>query len=1216
MFDPMDPLGENAREKNDGRFITAQAPNDVMLDFVPEVVKDFSPTSFKTPEPTPLPFVPEIAEPRAYEEAVLKDDPWEPNPDYKDGMTVEDLSKNPQAQRDIRDYMVRRMGVQYEDAPWEKVEEDWADHMRYIDVNEVSTFGEATWVNRANSVDRKIAANAYDLWDKRANVFVGGDMLDGLTDYVEAIATSPSTYLGLAVGSLLSKGGSKAASTAVKEAARLSARRMAAGVPKGAKFGVMRKAYQDYLTKNTVKPILGKTMTGRVGTMAVAEGTAAAAQDKLWQDTRIDTGMQEGYDILQGALSTTLGALGGAMDQWFAKGSKEAVKASSDAAGLSGPASFDPDLIITKIYDMAKPVKGEQRRKLEKEAVGSLLSGLKKLRRDVVAAAKEFGAMDKATRDAAWQVAIGEGKKKIDEIVPGNPFGKMTLSPEEIGMLVGGEGDTNSVLAVMKRIGMFRDKDMRVTQQVTEFLSSLSGETKNMFERGLRDELGLGIEDFNNVLTYTANTWGSGMNILQRFAKGLDVALGEEIIQQALTEQAQDPNFVKAARRHLNLKSRPELMQFVQDTYRRMLVSSPQTTGMNFLGSTAYWAHDLLSDAIAAPIYWMAANAPGFSKEKRDFFKAAARSNRITATNKVWRIFNTLETMRSAKALVNVDKKAYSALTGVSASGTRGMDTTEELMKRYNMEEASDFMKEFVKRVDRFVNGIQVATGVHTQDFFWKSHLMFTELDRTAIAAGYDSIEDVISKGDYAKIFTMKEKQRIAQDALKGVFSADYGQGAVRRGVTEKLGFANDIADLLEGISRTPVLGAAFPFGKFAANTVATAYQWSFMPMVVDLIGYAAGRTKEPLHIKNLSKFAASMAGVAGAYQIIDQNKKDGAPPMSFDTGSGIRADVSNAFPTSLIFGTALALWEANNEGSISSRTMTNLAIQAGYGQIADDLEMKEFINRLTDSSAEEGSNKALMGFAKIAGNFVAGFTRPLQIFNEVNAQSLYFGSASSPDRRQATGTLEAFKMEATRYTDFLIDMFTGDNNGALDPRSKQRMANLEQDSYLVNSLLKGLTGVKEHAPLTHTTQLLERAGIDSSWIANSYTGSPMFDKFANKYVFEDLESLAKFVMNTKEFREGNRDERKVIVHQLLNKVKSGVREMLDGSFSSDERKAALQRSITFVRDNPKRSHIFRTAIRNLGYQESNPLKMTLDDLNRLQREIEAVSSDRFQSIR
>ena len=116
--------------------------------------------------------------------------------------------------------MVDRKGKQFLSMDKEELVDKFITHMRYFNTNEAFTIDEARYVSMADDETKDKAGEAYKVYDMLGNVFVNdgfGGAVGGVADYLGAIASSPSTYIGLGVGKGLTLVGGKLGTKAVKK---------------------------------------------------------------------------------------------------------------------------------------------------------------------------------------------------------------------------------------------------------------------------------------------------------------------------------------------------------------------------------------------------------------------------------------------------------------------------------------------------------------------------------------------------------------------------------------------------------------------------------------------------------------------------------------------------------------------------------------------------------------------------------------------------------------------------------------------------------------------------------------------------------------------------------------------------------------------------------------------------------------------------------------
>ena len=218
----------------------------------------------------------------------------------------------------IRDYMVDRKGKQFIDMDKEELVDKFVAHMRYFNTNEMFTIDEVRYVSKANEDAKASAGKAYQIYDKLGNVFVNdglGGAVSGVADYIGAIASSPSTYLGLGVGKLLTMGAGKLSAEGVKMAAKKAAReaiekqskKVGSGKGKLSDFRKIAKEAEDDVVRKAIRSRAKKN----IGITAGADALVAGVQDaSLQSSVRIETGAQErdsGFQTILSSLGAGLG---------------------------------------------------------------------------------------------------------------------------------------------------------------------------------------------------------------------------------------------------------------------------------------------------------------------------------------------------------------------------------------------------------------------------------------------------------------------------------------------------------------------------------------------------------------------------------------------------------------------------------------------------------------------------------------------------------------------------------------------------------------------------------------------------------------------------------------------------------------------------------------------------------------------------------------------
>ena len=154
-----------------------------------------------------------------YKDNTQFDDMFESDTRPGEKLKKQDLYRRDRLNK-IRNYMIGKKGATYRTAEAETVVEDFVDSMRRFNTNIVATAGEARYISKADDETKRAAKEAYELYDSLGNVFVNDGVfgaVDGVKDYILAVATDPTNYLGLVTG-FAGKAGALGVSEASKAA--------------------------------------------------------------------------------------------------------------------------------------------------------------------------------------------------------------------------------------------------------------------------------------------------------------------------------------------------------------------------------------------------------------------------------------------------------------------------------------------------------------------------------------------------------------------------------------------------------------------------------------------------------------------------------------------------------------------------------------------------------------------------------------------------------------------------------------------------------------------------------------------------------------------------------------------------------------------------------------------------------------------------------------
>ena len=132
-----------------------------------------------------------------------------------DKLSKEDLVNDVDFQEDALTFLMERQGLQ-ENLTSEEVYDRFMEHMRFHNVNEITTLRDLEYAQNANIEGKLRFGSLIDAFDKVDD----GISVQGALDYVEGVAKAPSTYIGLmtgGAGKLATTGGIQVAKVGVRK---------------------------------------------------------------------------------------------------------------------------------------------------------------------------------------------------------------------------------------------------------------------------------------------------------------------------------------------------------------------------------------------------------------------------------------------------------------------------------------------------------------------------------------------------------------------------------------------------------------------------------------------------------------------------------------------------------------------------------------------------------------------------------------------------------------------------------------------------------------------------------------------------------------------------------------------------------------------------------------------------------------------------------------
>ena len=1088
----------------------------------------------------------------------------------------------------IRDYMVRRKGVQYRDMEPEEVVDDFMEHMRFFNTNLVSTGGEVRFINNASEEDRQSAARAYELYDQLGSVFSNDGFfgaVEGIGEYIQAAALDPSNYIGLMTGGIgkagafgVTAGGRQLVLQAAREAGE---RALASGATQEAAEQAARRAGQRTIQRLAQRNVTGEAadrIANRVaqserdiflrgaatqaerevtdpllqqaarralyGTTAL-DGTFAALNDYQIQNVMLDVGVQEEYSRTQTALSSLLGVVAG--------GAQLAGRSMRGASGLGEG----------KIRLEEARVRGEQeslvRTALDAEEIDETV--------DVI-----------NTAISTWEQKVARGTDMA---------GTTNAPVELLYEIMLGQDGRGGLAQVMRNKGVRITRNRTVSDVMTDLVAQLPPERLAEINAKLEPLTGLTLGE----------TTGMNLRLADLFAKDINVAgrtlnVMSQVKKTINGAVVHGSNLMDAAARRSDVEERvntemgklqkaANVGMYMQSVWRRLLVSSPATSMINVAGYTQFSVGQSVADMFNAGTMMLNGLARGGNLTAKG--RESLRLARVYSTIQAQKMrnfadpFTTHDTyMELLRQNPELEKRLFESFAG----------GVERATAKFNFDPSSKGLKV----TESITNGANMITGVRIQDSFTKSQMFITELDKALRLNKDMTLDDVLSRGIIDDIFDDDIINPALDTTLKSVYSKNY---------TTDDQILSQAAKLIEGISNTPVLGTVLPFGRFLNNTVATVYQWgplSLLPATARIMKKNADAGERIMAREAFARAAVGTAAIGLAAQYDAERQKQGLAYNEIKMSDGTIIDASNTFPFSyfLVLG-RMAKLKANGQ-PVPEELSLELGTQIGVGHAARDLQFGNDMVAAYDAlfNLDEGQGRADLakGVVRGLGNWTAGFTRPLDAVNKL--VGYIDNSDAARDLRQAEGS-ELFTQASTRYLDNIFEaMF--DRVEAVSGE-ELRVATREGALYDPNPLAR-IFGVTVRPARTSTEQAYSMANM-AEWTASERSQLPEYDRLFNASIAPRLEREMERLIRDERYVNGDSRVRKIMLNERLGRVRAEIRSYLQaGGGGAESTLQSIRRRATRHGNKQQRSMAMEAMRENFGFEGEGIRDMTIRELH------------------
>ena len=1055
------------------------------------------------------------------------------------GLTLkkDDLKKY-QYLNPIREYMIERKGVDYENADADEVVEDFVDHMRYFNANTVSTAGEVRFISKADQKRKDKARKAYQIYDQLGNVFVNDGVMGavgGVKDYVFAAATDPTNYLGLVTGGIgrasaagVSITGKQAIKAAVREAGREALRSGATGAAAkeaAQKAGVeaARRAVQQGMSSKQAGRLYNDVAerVSKEGRRALAKDAmrkkqnelfetaatrslkqtialdagAAVLQDVMAQNVMLEAGAQESYSALQTGFSSLLGGVAGAAQLGFGK--------FRGASGLKDTGEEIERLSNNVIKEMTPIFKADE----AKQAGKIMLQEIE-----------------------AWNAKVEKGGAFTQDAMPADLIKNIML----------GEDGKSGLAKLFKDSGYKLSREKHISDVMTNVARFMPEEELARVNKEMQKYTGIQIGELtsdktalSDLLAKKINEAGKTLNVMSQVRKTLDsgiVASSDKLARTLDEVEAKE-----AIGKELRKADRSDTLRYGQSVWKRLLVSSPATTAVNVAGFTQFYVGQTMADLfnstalMAKGLGQLAVNRESAAESFRQ-----ARALTMIQGQKMRNLLDPYTTHDAYMSFLNKNQDVRKTLFETMAGGV------EATADRYGIDPDNPLFK----NVEAMATAASQITGVRIQDSFTKSQMFMTELDKYLRLDRGTTLKEALLMEE--NIIDERTLQAALDGTLKSVFAKDYTS-------KEQPELLRTTAKFVETLSNTPVLGTILPFGRFFNNVVATTYQWSFLS-APEVFGKFVKRVakQEGADFTEGEAFARMAIGTTALSLAMDFDKErrdKGLGVYDVDVGGGTIIDAKNTFPFSVFLAAGRIMNMKRNGEEVPPELLQEIGTQIGVGQLARDAQFGNDINNLLDifiNSDGASRGASIDALYKVTGNFAAGFTRPLDAINKTVGFAM--GTDGAKDIRQAEGA-NVFTQTATKYVDNILEAFIDKTDTITG--EELNVATRQGQVYDPNPFAR-IFGITVKPGRTATEKAYSMSEM-FPWTASERTKIPAYDKAFNGIIAPVLEEQTRVLLNTPEFKDASLTGKRKMLKVVLADAKKFVRSEMESGYLGEE---------------------------------------------------------------
>ena len=729
-----------------------------------------------------------------------------------------------------------------------------------------------------------------------------------------------------------------------------------------------------------------------------------------------------------------------------------------------------------------------------------------------------------------------------EKVAKGSAYTADAMPADLIKNIMLGEDGAGGLAKVFKDSGYGIDRNKTISDVITNVVRYIPEEELNRINEGMLKysgiqfgELGSSKVKMGDMLAKRINEAGKTLNVMSQVRKTLDAGIVAS--KDKIDAAVEDIDAKEAVGEELQKMNKSDKYKYGQSVWKRLLVSSPATTALNIAGFSQYYAGQTMADLFnSSTLALKGLGQMAYNPKAAEETFRQARALTAIQGQKIRNLLDPFTTHDEYMKFLDKNSDIQKILFETLSGGVEGTS------KRYGIDPNSKLFR----NVEAVTTAANQITGVRVQDSFTKSQMFMTELDKYLRVEKGITLKDALVSG-----------QPIDEDVLgaaldgtlRSVFSKDYTKN--QEGIGREL--LETTAGLAEKFSNTPGLGTILPFGRFFNNVLATAYQWS--PLAApEQLGKFMKRTikKEGTDLTEREAFARMTVGTAAIYAAAEFDTERRAKGLAYneiEVGGGTIVDARNTFPFSLFLAAGRIFNMKRNGEDVPRELLQELGTQVAVGQLARDVQFGNDINNLLDImfNADEGARGAsLEGGYKVAGNLLAGATRPLDAVNKIVGFAM--GTDTAKDVRQAEG-INVLSQSATKYVDNILEAFIDKTDTITG--EELRVATREGEIYDANPFAR-IFGITVKPGRTASEKAYSMAEM-FPWQANERSKIPAYDKALNGMLAPALERKTQQLINSAMFKEANLTGRRRMLKQVMKDAKKEITGLMEEGYGGAE---------------------------------------------------------------